>query len=56
MLIPFSRQKFGLETGDLVDEETRDRLRRFLEALAEWTRRFEEPMKAHQREARQRRG
>jgi hypothetical protein len=36
-LIPFSRQKFDAETGDLVDEETRDRLRRFLEALVEWT-------------------
>jgi hypothetical protein len=36
MLIPFSHQKFD-ETGDLVDEETRDRLRRFLSALAEWT-------------------
>ncbi len=37
MLIPFSRQKFDAETGDLVDEETRDRLRRFLEALVGWT-------------------
>ena len=46
MLIPFSRQKFAPETGDLVDEETRDRLRRFLSALAEWTLRFEEAMKA----------
>ena len=53
MLIPFSRQKFDVETGDLVDEETRERLRRFLSALAEWTRRFEEPMKAHQSEARE---
>jgi chromate reductase, NAD(P)H dehydrogenase (quinone) len=42
MLIPFSRQKFNAETGDLVDEETRERLRRFLEALAEWTERFED--------------
>jgi chromate reductase len=37
LLIPFSRQKFDAETGDLVDEETRDRLRRFLEALVEWS-------------------
>jgi chromate reductase len=37
MLIPFSGQKFDAETGDLVDEETRERLRRFLEALAEWS-------------------
>ncbi len=43
MLIPFSREKFEAETGDLVDEETRERLRRFLSALVEWTRRFEEP-------------
>jgi NAD(P)H-dependent FMN reductase len=54
MLIPLSRQKFD-ENGDLVDEETRDRLRRFLSALAEWTQRFAEPMKAHQRQARERR-
>ena len=55
MLIPFSRQKFDAETGDVVDEETRERLRRFLSALAEWTQRFEEPMEAHQRQARERR-
>ena len=46
MLIPFSRQKFDLETGDLVDEETRERLRRFLSALADWTMRFDEATKA----------
>jgi chromate reductase, NAD(P)H dehydrogenase (quinone) len=39
MLIPFSRQKFDAETGELVDEKTRDRLRRFLEALVEWSER-----------------
>ena len=50
ILIPFSRQKFDPVTGDLVDEETRERLRRFLSALGEWTQRFEEPMKAHQRQ------
>src|SRR5215210_7233570 len=49
MLIPFSRQKFDAKTGDLVDEETRERLRRFLSALAEWTQRFDEPKKAHRR-------
>ena len=54
VLISFSRQKFDLETGDLVDKETRDRLRRFLSALAEWTRRFEEPTKAHQVQTRER--
>jgi hypothetical protein len=41
MLIPYSRQKFDAETGDLVDEETRDRLGRFLSSLAEWTHRLE---------------
>src|SRR5215210_6369800 len=55
ILIPFSREKFDPETGDLVDEETRERLRRFLSALAEWTHRFEEPMKAHQRQTPERR-
>jgi len=55
MLIPFSRQKFDPETGDLVDKETRERLRRFLSALAEWTQRFEAPMKAHQRQTPERR-
>ena len=49
MLIPYSRQKFDAQTGDLVDEETRERLRRFLSALAEWSHRFDEPMEAHQR-------
>jgi hypothetical protein len=47
MLIPFSRQKFDAGTGDLMDKDTRDRLRRFLSALAEWTQRLEEPLKAH---------
>jgi chromate reductase len=41
MLIPFSREKFDAQTGDLTDEETRERLRRFLSALAEWSRRLE---------------
>ena len=53
MLIPFSRQKFDPQTGNLVDEETRDRLRRFLSSLAEWTGRFEEPVKARQRQTRE---
>ena len=46
MLIPISRQKFD-ENGDLVDEETSERLRHFLTALAEWIQRFEQPMKTH---------
>ena len=53
MLIPFSRQKFDAKTGDLGDEETRQRLCRFLSALAEWTQRFEEPI-THRRQARER--
>jgi hypothetical protein len=55
MLIPFSREKYDGRTGDLVDEETRQRLRRFLSALAEWTRRFEEPTKTRQRQTPERR-
>src|SRR3712207_148211 len=49
MLIPFSRQKFDAETGDLVDEETRERLRRFLEALVEWSERIGRPAAAYER-------
>jgi hypothetical protein len=49
MLIPFSRQKFDAETGDLVDEETRERLRRFLEALVEWSERVGRPVAARER-------
>jgi chromate reductase, NAD(P)H dehydrogenase (quinone) len=53
MLITFSRQRFDVETGNLVDEETRDRLRHFLSALVEWSQRFEDPTKASQRQARE---
>jgi hypothetical protein len=49
MLIPFSRQKFDAETGDLVDEETRERLRRFLEALVEWSERVGRPAATYKR-------
>jgi chromate reductase len=49
LLIPFSRQKFEAETGDLVDEETRERLRRFLEALVEWSERVGRLAAAHER-------
>jgi hypothetical protein len=49
MLIPFSRQKFDKGTGDLVDEETRDRLRRFQEALVEWTGRVMTAVPSYQR-------
>jgi hypothetical protein len=49
MHIPFSRQKFDPQIGDLVDEETRDRLRRFLEALVEWSERVGRPAAAYER-------
>lgn len=55
MLIPFSRQKFDGETGDLVDKETRERLRRFLSTLAEWIQQFEQPITAHQTQTHERR-
>ena len=55
MLIPFSRQKFDGDTGDLVDKETRERLRRFLSALAEWIQQFEQPITAHQTQTHERR-
>ena len=45
MLIPFSCQEFDAETGDLVDEEICGRLRRFLEALVEWSERVGHPAK-----------
>jgi len=40
MLIPYSREKFDVETGDLTDDQTRERIRRFLDALVEWTERL----------------
>ena len=49
MLISHSRQKFDAQTGDLLDEETRDRLRRFLEALVEWSERVGRPAATYER-------
>jgi chromate reductase, NAD(P)H dehydrogenase (quinone) len=43
MLIPFALQRFDEQTGDLVDEGTRERVHRFLVALVEWTERFRVP-------------
>lgn len=40
MLIPYAREKFDVETGDLTDEQTRERMRHFLGALVEWTERL----------------
>jgi chromate reductase len=49
MLIPFALQRFDQQTGDLVDERTRERMRRFLVALLEWSRRFEVSLSTHER-------
>jgi len=49
MLIPFAMQRFDQQTGDLVDERTRESMRRFLVALVEWTERFEISLTAHER-------
>ena len=46
MLIPNSRERFD-ENGNLTDEQTRERMRRFLIALVEWTRRLS-GSKAHE--------
>jgi hypothetical protein len=46
MPIPFSRQKSDTKTGDLVDEETRERLRRFFGAFVEWSGRVGRPAAA----------
>lgn len=45
MLVSQAREKFD-DNGNLVDEETRERLRRFLNALVEWTERLEKPAPA----------
>lgn len=49
MLIPFSHERFDGRTGDLVDEQTRERVRRFLEALVGWTERFRIDLAAYER-------
>jgi hypothetical protein len=38
-----------VETGDLTDEQARERMRRFLNALVQWVERFEEPATAYER-------
>ena len=48
MLIPKARQRFD-DSGDLTDEETRERMRRFLAALVEWTKRMGQPESAYER-------
>src|SRR3954451_8298784 len=49
MLIPYALERFDAETGDLVDEQTRERMHRFLEAFVEWTERFKIPITAYER-------
>jgi chromate reductase len=39
ILISNARELFD-ENGDLVDEQTRERMRRFLDTLVEWTERL----------------
>ena len=45
MLISNARERFD-ENGDLTDEQTRERMRRFIVALVEWTERFKKPASA----------
>jgi hypothetical protein len=49
MLIPFALQRFDQQTGDLVDERTRESMRRFLVALVAWIERFEINLTAYER-------
>jgi chromate reductase, NAD(P)H dehydrogenase (quinone) len=49
MLIPFALERFDEQTGDLVDERTRERMNRFLEELVEWTERFKMNVTAYER-------
>ena len=49
MLIPNALERFDVQSGDLVDEQTRERIHRFLEALVVWTQRFKLPVTAHER-------
>src|SRR4051812_44331979 len=48
MLIPYALERFDAQTGDLVDEQTRERMHRFLEALVEWTERFKMSVTAYE--------
>src|SRR5919112_1730748 len=48
MLIPKARQRFD-QSGDLTDEETRERMRRFLAALVKWTKRMGQPETTYER-------
>ena len=48
MLISNARERFD-EDGDLTDEQTRERMRRFLSALVEWAERLKQPSAAYER-------
>ena len=48
MLISNARERLD-GNGDLTDEQTRERMRRFLTALVEWTERFKQPSAAYER-------
>jgi chromate reductase len=48
MLVSNARERFD-ENGNLTDEETRERMQRFLKALVEWTERLKKPAReAHE--------
>lgn len=46
MLVSDARERFD-ENGELVDEQTRERMRRLLAALVEWAELFRESSKVH---------
>ncbi len=48
MLISNARERFD-ESGDLTDEQTRERMRRFIVALVEWSERFKQPSATYER-------
>jgi chromate reductase len=49
MLLPYALERFDVQTGDLVDERTRESMHRLLRALAEWTERSKLPVAAYER-------
>ena len=48
ILVGSARQRFD-EEGNLADEETRERLERFVIALREWSRRMQSPVEIRER-------
>ena len=48
ILVGSARQRFD-EEGNLTDEETRERLERFVVALREWSRRMQSPVEIRER-------